>query len=187
MSKLKIMAAAIVTTTMMTGSAFAQGATQREDVGGWIVETRSRPGEEIDPLCVLSSPTVEGMFIRFHNPRGAGPTVRGQGVFQVFTDRIISDQDKLVLPQVSIRIDRTERWKKDVGWSKYSETLRTLTVVLDDKIDALIGPFATGREVEVVVSAPDGKEHSFAVKLTGSYRAFALYEKCLAKVRVAPD
>jgi len=187
MFKLKTAVAAISTAIAMGGLGSAQDLIKTEEVGGWRIVTESKPAAEIDPSCILYSPTEDGTFFVIGNPLQVRPSVRGAGYFRIFTNRIVSDEAQSVLHDASIHIDKTKQWKKDVEWRKLEDGRGSLGVRLEDDIDTLLKPLASGHTVEMNATTPDGKEHNFAMKLAGSGRALAIYEKCLAKVRVAPE
>ena len=187
MFKLKTAVAAISTVIVVGGISSAQDLIQTEEIGGWRVVTESNPGAEIDPSCILYSPTEDGTFFVIGNPLQVRPSVRGAGYFRIFTNRIISDETQTVLRDTSISIDKTKQWKKNVEWRKLGDDRGSLGVRLEDDIDTLLKAFAWGHTVEMNVTTANGKEHSFAMKLAGFGRALAVFEKCLAKVRVAPE
>lgn len=185
--QIKIVATIITIFIMPVFSVIAKNSVDREEIGGWLIQTRSRPHEEIDPLCIIYSPSKYGTFIQINNLLRKPPSRRGIGFFAIYTDRIISHEAAIILPKASIRIDGKERWRRDVGWRKLGDDRGSLGLRLENDIDKLIRSFASGRTVAMVVSTPDGQEHYFEVDLTGFDRAIAVFEKCLAKVRVAPE
>lgn len=152
---------------------------------GWSVISRDQPDAEVDPLCILRSPTVDGRRLQITNPLERPTRGRGNARINLYFPGEVAEGEKQDIAGVVVKIDGKSRWQTDMLWVMASGD-NVLTSIIETEIDRVIKPLAFGKTLSIQFSTKFGQfDETFSLR--GSSKALQLYEACLSKVRIAPE
>lgn len=166
--------------------AAANAQAEPERVGDWQVDTRAAPTGPIDPLCVLVSPTIDGVRFWLQNtPVGAGAGEKGSANFQLVLVDALSPAPAAEIGSATVSIPGQKSWTVPATYAVPTTGPKGLiSFVLEPDIHAVLRSFRNGSKVDVEVPLTGGASKSFSVDLSGSAVALNAYRECLGKSKL---
>jgi hypothetical protein len=164
----------------------AEAADRTETIDGWTVITRTGQAEGVTPMCILNSPTADGVRLQLVNsPRpGLADTELGSGrVALILPDPLIGEP-KGTIAGALYNVPGLQKWGPlEAFWSRLENGGGYVAAFLEDSVLEVLRPMFLGERLEVRFPASDqspGK--SYGISLEGAAAAISVYQDCLSQI-----
>lgn len=172
---------------LLQSGAHAQTWTKElADVNGWKILILEQPQAEVDPLCGIRTPAIDDAYLQISNLTAAEMKTgrKGAAFFSFYTKEVELSADRTPL-LAKVSIDGREIWEGDLIGRVANDAGQTALVgTIGDDVLALVKPLGYGRSLSL--DLPD-RNKTISVSLSGSTAALREFDKCLQRVRIAPE